>query len=73
MTPETAAIAIKDLVNGLRKRLEQAAHLAKADHGGAAAGSPGKGSEIALDLGQNLREADKLLGATLAVSGTSKS
>jgi hypothetical protein len=73
MTPETAEIVIKDLVKGMRKRLEQAAHMAKAAHACAASGSPEKGIEIVLDLGQNLREADKLLGATLAVSRISKS
>jgi hypothetical protein len=73
MTPETAEIVIKDLVKGMRKRLEQAAHMAKAAHACAASGSPEKGIEIVLDLGQDLREADKLLGATLAVSRISKS
>jgi hypothetical protein len=73
MTPETGEIVIKDLVKGMRKRLEQAAHVAKAAHACAVAGSPEKGIEIVSDLGQDLREADKLLGATLAVSRISKS
>ena len=47
--------------------------MAKAAHACAASGSPAKGIEIVLDLGQDLREADKLLGATLAVSRISKS
>jgi hypothetical protein len=73
MTPETAGIVIKDLVKGMRKRLEQAAHMAKAAHACASSGSPKKGVEIVLDLGQSLREADKLLGAILAVSRIPKS
>jgi hypothetical protein len=36
------------------------------------AGSPEKGIEIALDLGQDLRDAKKLLEAILAVSKLSK-
>jgi tellurite resistance protein len=73
MTPETAEIMIKDLVKGMRKRLEQAAHMAKAAHACAASGSPEKGIEIVLDLGQDLREAENLLGAALAVNRISKS
>jgi hypothetical protein len=72
MTPETAEIAIKDLVKAMRKRLEQAAQMAKAGHACAVAGSPEKGIEIALDLGQDLRDAKKLLEAILAVSKLSK-
>ena len=73
MTPETAEIVIKDLVKEIRKRLEQAAHVARAGHTCATAGSPEKGIEIVLDLGQDLRDAEKLLGATLAVSRCGKS
>jgi len=73
MTPEIAEIVIKDLVKGMRKKLEQAAHLAKAAHGCAMAGSPDKGIEIVSDLGQDLRDANKLLEGTLAVSRISKS
>jgi len=73
MTPETAEIVIKDLAKGMRKGLEQAAHMAKAAHACAASGSSEKGIEIVLDLGQNLREAENLLGAALAVNRIAKS
>jgi hypothetical protein len=73
MTPETADITIKDLVKGIRKRLEQAANVAKAGHACAMAGSPEKGIEIILDLGQDLREANKFLEGTLAISRCAKS
>jgi hypothetical protein len=72
MTPETTEIVIKDLVKGMCKRLEQAAHITKAAYACAASGSPGKGIEIVSDLGQDLHEVDNLLGATLAVSRMSK-
>jgi hypothetical protein len=72
MIPETAEIVIKDRVKGMRKRLEQAAHMVKAAHACAVAGSPEKGIEIILNLGQNLREANKLLEGTLAASHISK-
>ena len=67
MTPEVAEIVIRTLVEGMRKRLEQAAHLAKAAHACAADGSPERGIEIVLDLGKGLLEAEKLLEATLAI------
>ena len=54
-------------------KLEQAAHLAKAAHACAMAGSPEKGIEIVSDLGQDLRDANKLPEGTLAVSRISKS
>ncbi|MEA2875549.1 MAG: hypothetical protein QOF14_745 [Hyphomicrobiales bacterium] len=73
MTPETAEIVIKDLVRGMRKQLEHTAHIVKAAHACAMAGSPEKGIEIVSDLGQDLREVNKLLEATLAVSRISKS
>ena len=73
MTPETAEIVIEDVVKGMRRRLEQAAHIAKAAHACAVAGSPEKGIEIVSDLDENLREVDKLLGATLAVRRISRS
>jgi hypothetical protein len=73
MTPETAAVAINDLVRAMRKRLEQAAHVAKAAHACAAIGSPEKGIEIVSDLGQDLRDAKKMLEGTLAISRCSKS
>lgn len=73
MTPETAEIVIKDLVKGMRRRLEQAAHIAKAAHACAVAGSPQKGIEIVSDVGEDLREVDNLLGATLTVRRISKS
>ena len=73
MTPETAAIAIRDLVKAMRKRLEDAARVAKAGHACAAAGSVESGFEIVSDLGQNLRDAKKLLEAVLGVSRCAKS
>ena len=73
MTPETAEIVIKDLVKEMRRRLEQSAHIAKAAHACAVAGSPEKGIEIVSDLDEDLHEVDKLLGATLAVRRISKS
>jgi hypothetical protein len=73
MTPETADSAIKALIKGIRKSLEQAAHVAKAAHACAAAGSPDKGIEIVLGLGQDLRDAKKFLDGTLAISRCAKS
>jgi hypothetical protein len=57
----------------MRRQLEQAAHIVKAAHACAMAGSPEKAIEIVSDLGQDLREVNKLLEATLAVSRISKS
>lgn len=73
MTPETADSAIKALVKEIRKCLEQAANVANAAHTCAAAGSPDKGIEIVLDVGQDLRDAKKFLDGTLAISRCSKS
>jgi hypothetical protein len=73
MTPETADTAIKDLVKAMRKRLEQAAHVVKAAHACAVAGSSEKGIEIVSDLGQDLRDAKKMLEGVVAVSKCAKS
>jgi hypothetical protein len=73
MTPETAATAITDLVKMMRRRLEDAARVATAGHACAAAGSPEKGLEIVEELGQDLRDATKMLEAVLGVSRCIKS
>ena len=72
MSPETAEIAIKALVKQIRRRLEEAARMARAGQACAEAGSPEKGIEVVLEMGQSLYEAKKLLEGTLGVSRCSK-
>jgi hypothetical protein len=73
MTPETAAAATKDLLKMMRERLEGAARVAKAAHACAAAGSAEQALEIVDELGQDLRDASKMLDAALGVRRCAKS
>lgn len=72
MTPNTAETVIKEFVTLIRKRLEAAAGIAKAAHVCAQTGNAEQAVEIADNIGEELREANRILGAALTVRHYSK-
>lgn len=72
MTPEIADAATKEFIKMMRERLEGAVRVAKAAHACAAAGSPEQGLQIVDELGQDLRDADKMLTVALGISRCTK-
>jgi hypothetical protein len=72
MTPSIAETVIKEFVTLIRKRLEAAAGIAKAAHVCAQAGNTEGAVEIADDIDEELREANRVFGAALTVRHYSK-
>jgi hypothetical protein len=72
MTPNIAETVIKEFVTLIRKRLEAAASIAKAAHVCAQTGSAEQAIEIADDINEEVREANRIFGAALTVRRYSK-
>jgi hypothetical protein len=63
MTQNPPAISIADLLKCIRKRIDEAAAIAKAAESCAEAGNPEKGVHIVLDVAQLVYEVNTFLNA----------
>ena len=73
VNPEAANFVIKDFLREIRRRLDDAAQLAKAAEACAEAGHLQKGIEVILDTEQLIYEANTLLNGASLINRISES